>query len=183
MRKKSNNRSFYLVSLLVVGLAFPGCKKKEEAPPLPPPKPAAKAPLSPVQNQSTSAKAQGVAVQPLDFSTKKDPFKTYMPESVASQPKVRHAEVMRSEDLLPIQRYDVTKFRVTGVIAGLKENTALLVDPEGRGYVVREGMLIGNNDGRISRITPSAVEVVERYRDDNGHTRKRTIMLTLPKKK
>ena len=69
------------------------------------------------------------------------------------------------------------------MIAGLKENTALIVDPGGRGYVVREGMSIGNSDGRISRITPSAIEVVERYRDDNGHMRKRIITLTLPKKK
>lgn len=182
MRKKANKRSFFLASLLVVAMVFPGCKKKEQPPPPPPPKPAAKAPL-PVQKQSTSAKTAGIAVQPLDFSTKKDPFKPFAAEPTAQQAKAKPTAMASTEDLLPIQRYDVNKFKVSGVIAGLKENTALLVDPEGRGYVVREGMLIGNSDGRISRITPSSIEVVEHYRDDNGHNRKRTIMLTLPKKK
>jgi len=182
MRKKANNRSFFLASLIVVTLAFPGCKKKEQPPPPPPPKPAANAPL-PVQKQSTSAKTAGVAVQPIDFGTKKDPFKPFATEVAARQVKATPNAMARTEDLLPIQRFDVNKFKVSGIIAGLKENTALVIDPEGRGYVVREGMLIGNGDGRISRITSSSIEVVEHYRDDNGHNRKITIMLTLPKKK
>ena len=66
---------------------------------------------------------------------------------------------------------------------GLKENSALIIDPAGKGYVVKQGMLIGNNDGRISKITSSSLDVVESYRDDNGHHRKRTIKLTLPQKK
>src|SRR6266567_8521279 len=182
MRKKANNRSFYLASLLVAALLFPGCKKKEQPPPPPPPKPAAKA-ILPVQKQSTSAKIAGIGVQPLDFSAKKDPFKPFAVEPAAQQAKAKPTAMASTEDLLPIQRYDVNKFKVSGVIAGLKENTALVIDPEGRGYVVREGMLIGNGDGRISRITSSSIEVVEHYRDDNGHNRKITIMLTLPKKK
>jgi type IV pilus assembly protein PilP len=182
MRKKANNRSFFLASLLVMALVFPGCKKKEQPSPPPPPKPASKASL-PVQMQSTSAKTTGVAVQPLDFSTKKDPFKPFAAEPVAQQSKAKPTAMANTEDLLPIQRFDANKFRVSGIIAGLKENTALIIDPEGRGYVVKEGMLIGNSDGRISRITPASIEVVEHYRDDNGHNRKRTIMLTLPKKK
>jgi type IV pilus assembly protein PilP len=182
MRKKANNRSFFLASLLVAALVFLGCKKKEQPPPPPPPKPAAQIPL-PVQKQSTSARTAGIAVQTLDFSTKKDPFKPFAAEAAAQQAKAKPTAKANTEDLLPIQRFDVNKFRVSGIIAGLKENTALIIDPEGRGYVVREGMLIGNSDGRISRITPSSIEVVEHYRDDNGHNRKRTITLTLPKKK
>ena len=53
----------------------------------------------------------------------------------------------------------------------------------GKGYVLKQGMLIGDNDGRISRITATTVEVVENYRDDNGRIRKRTVKLTLPQKK
>jgi type IV pilus assembly protein PilP len=182
MRKKANKRSFFLASLLVAALAFPGCKKKVQPPPPPPPKPAVNATL-PVQKQSTSAKTAGIAVQPIDFGTKKDPFKPFASEVAARQAKAKPSAKASTEDLLPIQRYDVNKFKVSGVIAGLKENTALVIDPEGRGYVVREGMLIGNGDGRISRITSSSIEVVEHYRDDKGHNRKSTIMLTLPKKK
>ena len=95
----------------------------------------------------------------------------------------RPAASARTADLLPIQIYDVSKFKVSGIIVGLKANSALIIDPAGKGYVVKEGMLIGNNDGRISKITASSLEVAESYRDDNGHLSKRTIKLTLPQKK
>ena len=149
----------------------------------PQPKPAVK-PSKPasVQLQASSAKAVGVAEPQLDFTNKKDPFKPYAAEP-APQAQAKPVGAVRTGDLLPIQSYDVNKFKIAGIITGLKENTALITDPAGRGYVVREGMLIGISDGRISRITPSAIEVIEQYRDDNGHLRKRNIILTLPKKK
>lgn len=182
MIKKANSRSILLVTLLVATLVFTGCKKEEQPPPpSSPPKPAAKPALT-IQKQATSAKVAGIGEQPLDFSNKKDPFKPFAAEP-APQQKARSAVVARSGDILPIQSYDVNKFTLSGIIVGFRENTALIVDPAGKGYVVKEGMLIGNNDGRISRITPSRLEVVEQYRDDNGRVRKRTVALTLVKKK
>ena len=159
-----------------------GCTKKEQ--PLPQPsqaKPVAPKPAQPVQAQTSSAKSAVGTDQLLNFTGKKDPFKPFAAEPVPQAPAARAAA--RTGELLPIQSYDVNKFRIAGIIVGLKENTALIIDPAGKGYVVREGMMIGINDGRISRITPRGVEVIEQYRDDNGHLRKRSVILTLPKKK
>ena len=170
--------------MVVALLASSGCTKKEAPPPQPSqPKPVVKPvqPL-PVQVQATSSKTTGAVSTLLDFSGKKDPFKPFA-AAPAPQAQARPAGTPRTGDVLPIQSYDVNKFRISGIITGLKENTALVIDPAGRGYVVREGMMIGNYDGRITRITPSAIEVVEQYRDDNNHLRKRSIILTLPKKK
>jgi type IV pilus assembly protein PilP len=44
-------------------------------------------------------------------------------------------------------------------------------------------MLIGSNNGRISRITSTTVEIVESFRDERGKYQKRTIVLTLAKKR
>lgn len=151
-----------------------GCKKKEEAPPPPPPPKAPK----PVQKAVTSAAA---AVGPsLDFTNRKDPFRSFV--VVAPKPTTPTGRRSARELLLPIQNYEVSQFRVIGIVAGLKENSAMIVDPAGKGYVVRKGMLIGRNDGRITRITPSGVEVYEQFRDDSGKIVKRTIKLTLPRK-
>ena len=87
------------------------------------------------------------------------------------------------KDPLPIQSFDTEKFKVSGIITGLKENSALVIDPNGKGYVVKEGMQIGNNDGYVKRVTNSTVEVEECFRDDNGRVRKRLVKLTLIRKK
>lgn len=186
-RKTSPSRT--LSVLLVLLAVLSGCSKKEPAaPPAEPAKapaqPAPK-PAVPVQKQVSSAVLAGGTV---DFSKKTDPFKPYGP-AVITQPSPaqpgqgagQQAPQPRGE-VLPIQSFEVSKFKVAGIIAGLQENRALVIDPNGKGYVVQTGMQIGNNNGRISRITASAVEVVEKYKE-GGRTKSRTIVLTLAKKR
>jgi type IV pilus assembly protein PilP len=112
----------------------------------------------------------------------KDPFKPFVsPQAQIAKPSASVATTSTNE-LLPIQSYELSKFKVVGIIVGLKENRALVIDPAGKGYVVKQGMLIGSNNGHISRITGTSIEVVESY-NDNGHVRKRTSKLYLPQKK
>ena len=159
-----------------------GCTKNEQPQAQQPlPRPVIK-PVTPVQKQASTAQVAATSSQQLDLANKKDPFKPFIAER-APKEQTRQSAPSRSEETLPIQSYDVNKFRVAGIIVGLKENTALIIDPAGRGYVVREGMLIGAGNGKIARITSTALEVIEQYRDDNGHLRKRSIILSLAKKK
>jgi type IV pilus assembly protein PilP len=44
-------------------------------------------------------------------------------------------------------------------------------------------MLIGDSEGQITRITATAIEVLEKYKDDDGRMKRRTVKLTLPKKR
>lgn len=190
--KRNPNSTLVLAGLLCLALS-PGCKKKEEAPATPPPKPAAHQavparPPAPVQKPVSSAQRPQQAAG-LDFKTRKDPFKPLIsPEPPKTEKtdkeKAEKAPVGKpSGEVLPIQSYDTSKFKVAGIVAGLKQNRALILDPAGKGYVVQEGMQIGSNDGRITRITSSTVEVLERFRDDSGHLRRRKVVLTLSKKK
>jgi len=194
-RRKSN--CIPNILLLVVSLIAAGCAKDEKANPSPAVQAPAKSATSasaPVQVRLSSTRnVAALAVQKqtsslrhilppetiLDFSKKKDPFKPFV-----SQPAVSVKAVKRKSagDLLPIQSYDVNKFRLVGIIAGLKENRALVIDPLGKGYVVKVGMSFGSNSGKIVRITASAVDVLEQFRDDNGITRKHTVRLTLSQK-
>jgi type IV pilus assembly protein PilP len=177
---KRNSHYLLLIFLIAWLSNLVGCKQNE-----PPPPPltvhstAVKA-HPPVQKQQSTVKATENLAPTSDFSNRKDPFKPF----VAPQAQVaRPIASAKAADLLPIQSYDLGKFKVAGIIVGLKENRALVIDPAGKGYVLKQGMLIGDNDGRISRITATTVEVVENYRDDNGRIRKRTVKLTLPQKK
>ena len=52
-----------------------------------------------------------------------------------------------------------------------------------KGYVIKEGMQIGSNEGLVKKVTNSTVEVEESFRDDNGRVRKRLVKLPLIRKK
>ncbi len=183
MRKKGNKLILVIVLLLGVVMSLPGCAKKESAPQqAAQSKPAPKAATPPVPTQQQTSSAKTAQAQ-FDFSTKKDPFKPFISEPPVAKGPTKHRKVENVEELLPIQQYDVTKFRVAGIILGLKENSALVIDPKGKGYVVKQGMPIGNNNGRITKIAATYIEVTEQYREENGRIRKSTTRLTLPQKK
>lgn len=165
------------IILVLLALALFGCKKEAQPQPQPaaPAKKAAK-PATPVQAQISSAKPADIPTGGLDFSKLKDPFKPYITEvpkttETAGLPKV-------SPNALPIERYEVSSFKVSGIIVGLSQNTALVVDPAGKAYVVKPGMTIGSSNGRITGITRTTIEIEER----SGGKRK-LVKLSLPQKK
>ena len=171
------NKTFIVISLGLLTMAIAACK--EEQSPLPVPVHVNK-PTPPVQKQLSTSKSTSPTVS-LDFSNRKDPFKPFVPQPITPQGgQISDSQV---SELLPIQAYELGKYKVAGIIVGLKENSALVIDPEGKGYVVKPGMLIGNSQGRITKISPSEIEVAEKYREDNGKIKSRVEKLTLPKKK
>jgi len=178
---RNNNRLPVALILVAMFLASPGCGKKESPPPAAPPVKAAPsaAPAVPVQQQVSSAMQSGPAAMSTDFVSRKDPFKPLVSDAKNATQGVRRNRLGQA---LPILNYDLSQFKVTGIIVGLKENRAQVVDPTGRPYVVKAGMEIGRNLGRITRITPAYVEVFESYRDDSGKLVKNTVRLALPKK-
>jgi type IV pilus assembly protein PilP len=181
---KKRNRQYFAILSLIASLLIPGGCKKEGQPPSPPtarPAPAVKI-LPPVQKQPSSAKIGENLTPSLDFNNKKDPFKSFVVPQAQSAKPVASAGRKSTKELLPIQNYELSKFKVAGIIVGLKENSALVIDPAGKGYVVKQGMLIGSNDGHVTRITATTIEVVENY-IDNGRIRKTTSKLILPQKK
>ena len=213
MTKRRSNLSFFskggLLFIVLLAVAIPGCKKETPPPlqstPLPkkteqvaaapsvaPVKTVQLAPSSarkataksPVLKQISTAKLlnQPVSVN-LDFTKRRDPFKPFVQLPTLKQAAVGKSAKSRVRDPLPIQSFDTEKFKVSGIVTGLKENSALVIDPNGKGYVVKAGMLMGNNDGHVKRVTNSTVEIEESFRDDTGRVRKRLVKLTLLSKK
>lgn len=181
-----NSRTCVLILVLGTSAAFVGCKKKEPQPAAPPPaaavaKPAAP-PAKPVQKPVSSAlKLPPPQVNQFDFSTKKDPFKPFVaPKAQPSLSQENARKAMRPT--LPIHNYDVSQFKLIGIVTGGKDNHAMVTDPSGKGYVLKIGMTIGKNEGRITAITTTGVDVLEQFRDDNGRVLKEHIRITLPRK-
>ncbi|MDR3579681.1 MAG: pilus assembly protein PilP [Oryzomonas sp.] len=179
----------WLLQLVVAGVVVATllcCKKHEEpAPahpaPAQPPKAAIPQQSKPVQKQVSSALALPKApVNQFDFSNKKDPFRPFVIVKASQAPADNLLK--RGRNALPIHSFDVNQFKMIGFVTGDNQNKAMVVDPNGKGYVLKVGMTIGKNEGLITSITSSGVSVVEQFRDDNGRVRKETIKITLPRK-
>lgn len=185
MKRSLQKTSLFLsaTALSALMVVLPACSKKEQPAPQPPANTVA--PAQPVQQNkpvqrpiSAASKPVGPPVAQFDFSNKKDPFKPY----VMPKPVVPAGGVAKIKAALPIHNFDVSQFKLIGIITGGKVNQAMVTDPSGKGYVLKAGMTIGKNEGRITAITNSGVEVVEQFRDDNGRVRKEYIKITLPRK-
>ncbi len=68
----------------------------------------------------------------------------------------------------PLQRWDVDKFLLSGVIWNTNIPRALLVDPEGIGHVIQVGTYVGRNWGKVTSISDDAVVVTEEYQTIDG---------------
>ena len=161
-----------VVALLLMSVA--GCGKKDAPPP-----DAAKAAAGtrpPVQARSSSVKPLAIQER-FDFAGKKDPFRSYV---VVSKAKLPLPPI--SEKQLPIQQFEVNQFKVLGIITGLVDNRAMVLDPAGKSYVIKDGSLIGPHNGRVLKIVPTFIEVTEQYREDSGKIVSRVVKLTLPRK-
>lgn len=172
-----------VLPVMLVCLILAACGKDQAQAPAPGQPPQAVAvPPKPILNRISSAvRLPSVPVNLFDFSNKKDPFKPFV--TVKTEP-VKSPESLKKtlRNSLPIHSFDVSQFKLIGIITGGHGNEAMVTDPAGKGYVLKVGMSIGKNDGRITSISLSGVDVLEQFKDDNGRVRKEKILLTLPRK-
>lgn len=133
-----------------------------------------------VQKQVSTARYTPAQAVQVDFSTKRDPFKPF----VTAKPEAPvGAKSLKSDaSRLPLHSFDISQFRLIGVVADIKGNKAMVVDPAGKGYVLRVGMSIGKNEAKITRIETSGITAVEQFRDENGKVRKENIKIPLMRK-
>jgi type IV pilus assembly protein PilP len=110
-----------------------------------------------------------------DAKGKRDPFKSFIKKQKVqiTKPKV---------PLTPLQEYDISQLKLTGIITGTGEegeNRAMVADPTGKGFILKKGTLIGRNFGRVERIEEKVVIIIEDVQDFLGNIITKEIPLTL----
>ena len=172
-------------AILLCAVTFTACGKDQPVVVTPvPAKPPKATVIAPKPVQAVVSSVSRMPTPPVnqfDFSNKKDPFKPFI--VVKAEPKKTYDSIKKAQlDSLPIHSFDVSQFKLIGIVTGGRDNKAMVTDPGGKGYVLKVGMTIGKNDGKIVLINASGVDVVEQFKDESGKTRKETIKLTLPRK-
>ncbi|HPX61592.1 MAG TPA: pilus assembly protein PilP [Deltaproteobacteria bacterium] len=180
-RLPKNKSALLLVMAAASAVLFVGCNKDEKTTAVStqntqtqPAKPQATVLQKPVSSTTRLAPA---AVNQFDFSNKRDPFKPYIAVKA-----VKGAAGGVGRSALPIHSFDISQFKLIGIVLGGKDSFAQVVDPNGKAYVISIGKTIGKNEGKVVAITRTHVEITEQFRDDNGRVRKENIRLTLPRK-
>lgn len=86
------------------------------------------------------------------------------------------------EPVTPLQRYDLTQFKLIGVIIGVGESRAMVTAPDGKSYILAKGIKIGKNNGVILEISSEAIRVEEKYYDFSGNIIENIQEIPVPKR-
>lgn len=93
-----------------------------------------------------------------DGRNKRDPFRSIFWQNRSVDRVVRG----------PLEQYELGQLAVTAIVWDSNRPRALVIDPGGDAYVVREGSHVGKNDGLVIHIGDNLVLVKETYIDFAG---------------
>lgn len=92
------------------------------------------------------------------------------------QPPVPQATVRPASSL---ERFELSQITLEGIISGISDPKATVTVPGGESFLVRKGMRIGREGGRVARITSNELVVAEEQRGDDGVVHVRETALTI----
>lgn len=122
-------------------------------------RPNEKAPAQPVNPDGTEYSVVDKEYT-YDPTGKRDPFRSF----------ILTVEAERKDSRGPLEQFDLTQLKVVAVVWGSERPRAVVSDPSGRGYIVREGTYMGKNEGRVIGIADNSLVVKETYVDYFGET-------------
>jgi type IV pilus assembly protein PilP len=132
------------------------------------PKPAASTVTPPIAAVApASSVAEGYTYDP---KSRRDPF-----QSLTRLVKIDRTRM----ELPPLQRVQLSDLKLMGIIWGGYGYFGLVRTPDGKGYTVKEGMLMGTNNGVISAITDKTVTVSEPSIDIAGNKSTKDVVILL----
>lgn len=178
-RKKSSNSRKILAALLFCAAVISlGCSESPKAPPTQPaPSQPAAQPIAPQQTKPEIPSDTGKGKIEVKYTYapggRRDPF---APIIAREEKKEQRATA------LPLERYAVTDFKLSGIVWGGFGYNAMLEGPDGKGYFVRVGTVLGQNRGVIRKITKDSLIVEETFKNYMGVTERKEITITLRKK-
>ncbi len=105
-----------------------------------------------------------------DPKSRRDPFQ--------SLTRLIKVDKTRAE-MPPLQRVQISDLKLLGIMWGGYGYYALVQTPDGKGYTVKEGMLMGSNNGVITTITDKTIIVTEPSVDITGKKSTKDVELLL----
>lgn len=105
-----------------------------------------------------------------DPTGKRDPFRSFQFDEEGQQDK---------KSFGPLADFELGQLELSAVIWDAKNPRALILDPGGRSYIVREGSQIGKNNGEVVHIGDNLVLVKETYVNFAGEQTSKDVELRI----
>ncbi len=99
-----------------------------------------------------------------NFSSIKDPFYTVYLQAPTKEKKITQ---IKGKPLVT-QKYELERYKLIGIMTRKQGGSAIFEDPEGKGWVLKEGNYIGSEGARIKKILTDAVVIEEPVIDASG---------------
>ncbi|MBI5286030.1 MAG: pilus assembly protein PilP [Deltaproteobacteria bacterium] len=166
--------SRFFVALLMVFASVTACKKAEP-PQSPVPvvkKEAVKPPPAPPQ-EVKEAKVEEKKAEEVIPQRKRNPFKPFVVKGVGGPIEVVEPKV-------PLQRFEMSQLKLVAIVWGIDPPVGMVEAPDGKGYIIKKGDLIGNRNGFVAKVDKDQVVVEERFKDYLGEMQVNEIILKLP---
>lgn len=111
-----------------------------------------------------------------------DPFVPFItPRAISSGPNVDPNEIIEEDKVLTgMQLFEPGQLTLAAILMTGNEAMALVEDVTGKGYILREGILIGRR-GVVTRIDPAAVLITETAKTRAGKEIQTTITMKINK--
>jgi Tfp pilus assembly protein PilP len=164
------NKKIILISLIVSLFLFQSCKQETtETAPSSAKKPAFTSATS--KNISTptfqNLSSKIASMPKYSFSGVKDPFYTILLYTPTKDKKITQIKGKP----LPTQKYEIDKYKLVGIMLRKQGSTAIFEDPEGKGWVLKEGSFLGNEGSKIKKILQDSVVIEEPVSDNLGRVK------------
>jgi type IV pilus assembly protein PilP len=178
--ERSGEGTIYVIFILaiVVILGVTGCDRlpvggkgtTQKATAKPPPQPA---PQQTAPSPSAAPPQEVERDYVYDPTGKRDPFQPFI--STQTPVKPLGEEIPAT----PLQKYDLSQLKLVAIIVGAGEGSAMVQDSEGKGYIIKKGVYVGTNFGKVKSVLKDRVIIEERYKDYTGQVKEKEIVLRL----
>jgi type IV pilus assembly protein PilP len=176
-RRKRNSKRFAGAAMLLAGamIALVGCPESQKAPTKPAPQLVQKQPIISAPTRTEVAKTEEKPAQVYTYNPagRRDPFAPII---------IKESKKGKEGDRPPLERYNLSEFKLTGIIWGGFGYNAMLEGPDGKGYFVRVGTIVGPNRGVVKKITQNTMVIEEKFKTYTGETERKEIVVELRRK-
>ncbi|MDA8099400.1 MAG: pilus assembly protein PilP [Nitrospiraceae bacterium] len=141
--------------------------------PVPPPPVATKQTVSAPTGTVQQKTDEGALLYSYHPGTRRDPFTPII---------IKEEKKQIAGAKTPLERYPISEFKLAGIVWGALGYRAMLEGPDGKGYFVRQGSIIGPNRGVVKRITEKSLVIEEKFKGPTGEMNRKEIIIEMHSK-